>query len=221
MPRSRGRRKGKRVNIKNSSSGITTPEGKPTSPLQEQETTRSKLLQWWRKPLPKWWILGLGLLALGQTAYNFRPHIEITGAVALDEHDPFATVFLIQNIGPWPLYNLRFGCDIFNGQQQLNVENVVAVTNNEAPLGQAPIAKLSAGEPATRDCLAGPQSNIIRITVPDLAAVRINVNVGYQWPLIGRFIAWIINWSPETSRHFSVRKSPNGQKFLLVPDTEK
>ena len=58
--------------------------------------------------LPKWWVLGLGLLAIGQATYNFRPRIEIVSAIPLDEHDPFATVFLIQNSGPCRVA-LRFG----------------------------------------------------------------------------------------------------------------
>src|ERR1700730_8531969 len=92
----------------------TKCQKKSQVPSQQQETVLSKLLRWWRKPLPKWWVLGLGLLAICQAAYNLRPRIEIVSTTILDEHDPFATVFVIQNMGPWPLYNLRFGCAILS-----------------------------------------------------------------------------------------------------------
>lgn len=199
----------------------TTPQDRSEPQSKAKKTIRSIFLQWWRKPLPKWWLLGLGLLALVQGAYNLRPRIEVTSAIPLDEHDPFATVFLIQNVGPWSLYNLRFACDIANGKQRLHLENVVGVLGGGAPIGLGNISKLASGEPATRDCVAGPQSSLIRIPPPaDPTAVRINVIVTYEWPLIGGLFAWA-RIESKTSRHFSVRRSPNNQKLLLVPDTER
>jgi hypothetical protein len=199
----------------------TTPQSRSAQQSEAKETIRSQFLQWWRKPLPKWWVLGLGLLALGQAAYNLRPRVEITSAIPLDEHDPFATAFLIQNVGPWPLYNFVFACDVSSGMQRLHIENVVGVLGGGAPVGLGNIAKLASGESATRDCVAGPQSNLIRIPPPaDPTTVRINVIIKYQWPLIGGMLAWAAIES-KTSRHFSVRRSPDRQKLLLVPDTER
>lgn len=175
-------------------------------------TLRPRLLGWWRKPLPKWWVLGLGLLALAQFFYNFRPRLDILSAIPLDEHDPVASIFLIQNTGPWSLYDLRFRCDLYNGQGRFTLSNNVGVIRNETPLGQPPIEQLSPGGIATRDCLAGPQSHFIHIPVPDPAAVQIDMVASYRWPLIGRFRV------STTARHFSVRRSPDQQKLLLVPD---
>jgi hypothetical protein len=127
-------------------------------------------------------------------------------AIPLDEHDPFATVFLIQNTGPWDLYNLRFGCMI--SPMHLYSEGNIVGAQNEAPSGQRPVEKLSPGETITRDCLFGPA---FRLGFPNPATIQIDVIVKYQWPLIPI--------ERKATRHFSVRRSPNGQKFLLVPDT--
>jgi hypothetical protein len=200
---SKKRNRQKQRAAKTVASGSTTS---PTTPL----TLRSRFVRWWGKPLPKWWVLGLGLLTIGTWAYNFRPRLDVIGAVPLDEHDPLATDFLIQNTGPWSVYNVRFGCEVSIGQQHISVADSVVVNS---PQGQSPIEQLSHGGQATRDCLVGPQSHFIQMPVPDPTAVQIDVVVKYHWPF-DRFVEFT------AAQHFSVRRSPNQQKLLLVPDTK-
>jgi hypothetical protein len=61
-----------------------------------------------RKPLPKWWVFGLGLLAIVQAAYNFRPRVDIEATTALDERDPATTLFRITNVSPFTLRHVTF-----------------------------------------------------------------------------------------------------------------
>ena len=48
----------------------------------------ARFVEWWRKPLPKWWVLGVGIVGLLALMYNFRPRLEVHGPTTLDEHDP-------------------------------------------------------------------------------------------------------------------------------------
>src|SRR5580704_14124563 len=100
----------------------TTPD--PTEPQKDkpQETPRPPwrsriasllwLLRFVRRPVKLFWVLLLGVIALMQFAYNYRPRLTIDASVLLDEQDPLATLFRITNTGPWHLNAISFSCHI-------------------------------------------------------------------------------------------------------------
>jgi len=160
------------------------------------------------------WAVFLGLIAIVEFAHDYRPRVEITAATAIDENDPLSTLFLITNPGRFPIMDIQFTCKIFSGDRLLlSLKNITGRIGAEAPLGTGSLERLDPGESATRDCLADPQSRFIRIPpLPDPAALRINFTAEYRWP-------WV--WLPDSnSKYFSIRKSPDGMKLLLVPDIE-
>ncbi len=192
---------------------LATPPPPTRTALTTLKARLSAPLKLLRKRVSIGWAILLGIISVVQFAYDNRPRVEIAAATLVDEHDPLSTLFLVTNTGRFHVDNLQFRCEIFSGNvRMLNIKNNTAVMGNEAPLGQTPLKLLAAGDSATRDCLAGPQSRFIRIPVPDPAALRINFSVEYRWP-------WVA-FDDSVSRHFSTRRSPDGNKFLLVPDTE-
>jgi hypothetical protein len=170
-------------------------------------------LIWLGRPVRLGWVVLLGAISILEFAYDYRPRLEVAAATLVDEHDPLTALFLITNPGRFHVNDLTFTCEVFSGRiLLLTLKNNTARVGNEASIGQPPIERLNPGESATRDCLAGPQSRFIRIPIPDPATLRINFSVEYWWPWI-----W---WKDSVSKHFSTRKSPDGTKFLLVPDIE-
>jgi hypothetical protein len=173
----------KRVKPKRAaSSSLPTATTLQETPQQQFQlkTSPSRLLLWWRKPIPKWWTLGVGLLAIGQAAYNQRPRVDIESATALDERDPTTTLFRITNPGPWTLHGVEFGCVIYNGKQKfIDISRLDLVRNNITIFGG--ITTLPPNDPSTQEC---PNHGPIIVQIPDLTKFNIDFRVKYELPLI-------------------------------------
>jgi hypothetical protein len=187
----------------------TIPPQQESRGLPQQVTSQSKFLKWWRKPLPKWWLLGLGILAVAQALYNFRPRIDIEPASALDERDPSSTLFRITNLGPWTLHGIEFTCQLFNGSFGMSVSHMTVMRDNIPIFGE--VTDLPPNEPTTQECAVSGSSGPLRIPIPDPKVVTMNFTVEYDFPFLP------FKRSIPTTRHFAVRPSPDGKKFLLVP----
>jgi hypothetical protein len=158
------------------------------------------------------WTVLLGVIALVQFAFDYRPRVEVSAATLLDERDPRSTLFLVTNKSRFHIDNLRFGCELFSGKRKIiSIADNIERNGDSAPIGQPPIERLEPGDSATRDCLIG-HSRLLGIRPIDPTALRINFSVKYDWPWIG--------FSDSVSQHFSTRRSLTGNKIVLVPDTE-
>jgi hypothetical protein len=160
------------------------------------------------------WVLLLGVIALMQFAYNYRPRLTIDASVLLDEQDPLATLFRITNTGPWHLDAISFSCHIsLPGGGTINMEgNVIHGAPGAAATGEPFIARLDPGQTATRDC-GEPLLRMFGMPRFDPAALRVDITTKFHWPYVG--------WPDEVTRHFSARRYPDGRRVILVPDVER
>jgi len=159
------------------------------------------------------WALVLGVIAVGEFAYDYRPHLNIETAELGDESDPLSAFFRIKNVGRVNIEDIVVSCKIFEGTRLLlAISGSTEEEGKNALLGQAPIKELAPDEFATRDCLANQNSDAIRLNISNPSAIRIDITAQYHWPIIGR--------NDSVTRHFSTRTSKGGSKYFLVPDVE-
>jgi hypothetical protein len=181
--------------------------------IQSPQSVQSKLglLKWLVKPVSLGWAFFLGLIALGEFAYDFYPRINIETAELADESEPLSAFFRIRNIGHVHVRDVAMTCKIFEGNTlRLTISGSTLSNGQDALLGQPLIPDLPPEESATRDCLTG-QSRGVKLKVENPNAIRIDIIAEYHWSVIGKAVS--------TSRHFSTRRAANG-KFFLVPDIE-
>jgi hypothetical protein len=148
-------------------------------------------------------------MAIAQAAYNFRPRIDIQPATALDERDPTATLFRITNLGPWVLYDVRPECSVSNGRSNVTARNNI-FDSPQAEMRFGSIKEMEPNKPITRECLIGGKGHPVLLETSDPSKIIISFSATFSWPLI--------SFTQKVIRQFTVRRSPDGAKFLLVPD---
>src|ERR1700733_1878931 len=140
----------------------TTRPQTPAQPSSVQALSRPQPLKtrlfWLDKTFRNvWFYIAVAIVVVNLT-YNFRPQLAIQSSSFADH--PQASLFTITNNGPWTLYEVDFFCEI-NGI--LTTGNIHSRTPDSAAAGDAPVAVLPPGQPATRDC-ATVSMNIPLIT---------------------------------------------------------
>ncbi|MEK7994175.1 MAG: hypothetical protein AAB403_10265 [Planctomycetota bacterium] len=185
-----------------------TPQKATKSPAAERLTAlSSRFKQWWRTPLPKWWTLAVGLLAVVQAPENILPRIDIQAIGAFNEKDPTATLFRVTNVGRWSISDIKFGCSLTTSSFILAFEGPITF-NNEILL--APASRLPSGASLTRECPGALDSRFSKLNINDMATIRMSVVASY---------AWMLPWPVYSkTQHFSSMKSPDGAKYILAPD---
>jgi hypothetical protein len=185
----------------------------PPPPWRHRVASLLWLLRFLKRPVQLFWVLLLGVIALMQFAYNYRPRLTIDASVLLDEHDPLAMLFRITNAGPWHLNAISFSCQISIPGHTLSLEgNEIFGAPGTPATGQPFIARLDPGEPATRDC-GRSIPGMFRMPPYDPATLRVDITTKFHWPYV--------DLPDEVTRHFSARRYPDGRRVILVPDIER
>jgi hypothetical protein len=188
--------------VKGAELGTTQPQT-PAQPSPDRAPSRPRplktLLFWLDKTFRNVWFYIAAAIVVLNLTYNFRPQLAIQSSSFADH--PQASLFTITNNGPWTLYEVNFFCEI-NGM--VTTGNIISRTPDSAAAGDAPVAVLPPGQPATRDCATVAMSKV----PPD--NVRINLFVTYEW-------MWGLKSGQET-RHYDTRRVQG--HVILVPDVE-
>ena len=75
-------------------------------------TVRVILSRAWRSVIVVWKVVGVILVLLGavSTIYFFTWRLRVTPGTTIKDSDPFATMFILENEGEFPLYDIKFSC---------------------------------------------------------------------------------------------------------------
>jgi hypothetical protein len=150
-----------------------------------------------------WQLVGAAatIIALGEFAYSFRPQIRIDRDISVNEKDPFATVFIISNIGRIALNDLVFDCVLNAPPMVTNARAAANGKDSRQVLNQRGVNVLAPGDRVTKYCgFAGPNFPL---------NATIDFDVGYSVWGLGRRAA---------SARFISEKDGNGiTKWLVDP----
>lgn len=190
------------------------PPQKPALEQQTQIKPRVRKKGLLNRSVSAGWFVASIVIILMQFAYSYKPRLAIEAGVALDEHDPLATLFRIVNIGPWHLNDIRFSCLVSTSSvRDLTLDsNVMLDGSGNVATGQGPIAQLDRGRSATRDCGVGMSSHFVHIPPYDPTSLRLDITVRFRWPFVAV--------PDQETRHFTARKLADG-RAILVPDVER
>jgi hypothetical protein len=144
----------------------------------------------WRSALHKrvsaWWLYASMLINLIMLIKDFSPDVSISASYALNASDPLSATFAIKNTGYVDIYNAIFECTAYEDQTELfKISDLGTQIGSGAPVaGLARAPKIESGHTATRDCVASQASGLLRITVHNPAAIRVDFSTSFLWPLL-------------------------------------
>lgn len=125
-------------------------EARRRLPQSKRARILAALKAGWHGVAWAWKVLGVGLVLLGAmaTLYFFTWRLSVTPGGSLKDKDPFKTMFILQNDGQFPVYDVTFSCFT----NAVKYPNSISVEEHQETYETFDIPKLEANAQTSAPC---------------------------------------------------------------------